>query len=172
MKHLGKLDLVVSFGTLLLAFWQMLLIDQTMAGFIIAWTFPPVLAVAVRHFNSKLSWPSIWASAYLILLGTVQWAASDPTIAPEFVALHPAATEFAVTWNQLDVVTRRVICANMALSGAFLFALLGYQLGWRPIVHPSPHAQTSRGTCALALITFWLLPGLSVIVVIVESLRR
>lgn len=168
MRRLGKLDIAVTIGTLLLSLWQMLLIDQSFVGFVIFWAIPPLLAVAANVFNGS-DWTTKWASAYLVLMAAAQWIAATPAILPQFDALHPAATEFAATWNQLDVVTRRVISVNIALNCAFMFGLFGYTLGWLPIVHNPYQVPVPWLRCILALVTFWLLPGIGLLALFIEA---
>lgn len=172
MKHLGWLDIAVAIGAVLLSLWQLLLVDSSLIGFVIFWAIPPFLAVVIKVVGGGANWNSQWASAYVMMMAASQSITSTPAILPQFVALHPAATEFAQKWNQLDIVPRRVISVNMTLTGAFIFAWLGYVFGWLPLVR-SPHAERlARPICVLALITLWLLPGLGLLGMIIDSVRQ
>jgi hypothetical protein len=66
-------------------------------------------------------------------------------------------------------VTRRVISVNIALNCAFMFGLFGYTLGWLPIVHTPYQVPVPWLRCILALVTFWLLPGIGLLALFIEA---
>jgi hypothetical protein len=128
-------EVVVAIGTLAVAAWQLLLIDRAMYGFLLVWMSPAFGAVVVRLCALRQSNPpelvralTPWAAVYLAVMSVIMLAASNPAVLPSILALHPGGTDFAETWNRLDLVSRRVIAANMTLAAIALFAFLGYTL--------------------------------------------
>jgi hypothetical protein len=129
-------EVAVTIWTLALAAWQLLLIDRSMYGFLLVWMSPAFIAVAIRVFALRCANPpelvrvlTPWAAVYLAVMSVVMMAASNPAVFPSMQALHTGGTEFADTWNRLDLVSRRVIATNMTLAAISVFAFIGYTLG-------------------------------------------
>jgi hypothetical protein len=161
LKHLHWFEVVLALWSVALAGWQLTQIDAQLVRFAAMWLIPPFYAIYVQLRGRPSAFMRGWSSVYLVALTVGDIIASDPRRLAYIEAIHPADTPFAVRWNQLDVVSRRIFAWNMVLACASLFCLMGYSFGWRNVYDRIRHgrAELSLFTSTLALLTLWVLPA-------------
>jgi len=169
-------EIVVAVWTLLLAMWQLVLVDRSMYGLVLFWSAPALIAVAVRwhrlHSGRKSDVTTFlmpWAATYLGCMSLVLHLAAEPRVLPSFTGEHQGRTEFSEQFNKLSVVSRRVLSADVLVTGLFGFVFGGYVLFWRDFVGRPLSGQTrmSPFTNLLGLMVLWGTPALVVIAVVV-----
>lgn len=165
-------EIALAVGALAAAMWQLVLIDRGMIGFVLVWMIPPVLAVGARLRRRASAGARGWAAAYLLLVVLGNLVAPYPRLFPAFTAEHRGSTEFADRWNRLDVGSRRLISWNMTVSGAFMFAWLGYTLFWSDLRRRQQYGygEFSTATCLLGLLATWLLPAIGLLGIVSMAL--
>jgi len=163
--RLHTVEIAIAIATLITAFWQLILIDRTMVGFVACWMVAPCLALGLRLLYPARTAAALWAAIYLSLMAVGAWLLPSESVLPNFNALHRGSTEFAERWNHLDRTSRRVISWNMALTGTSLFWFLGYAVFWRELREHkrTGNSQLSPLTCYAGLFVVWFLPGLAAV---------
>jgi hypothetical protein len=161
MNVLSYADAAIAIGALLVAMWQLLEIDDLWIGFVLVWSAVPLLMVVARWF-ARTRAITLFAAVYLVLLGAGTAIAKAPAILPALSFEHPGDTEEAQTFNQLDVVSRRVIVWTMWQNVLILPAMLGYVLFFVPLRRRAPE-DFSIATCLLGLFLLWGLSGISLL---------
>jgi hypothetical protein len=172
LKHLHWFEVVLAVWSLALAGWQLTKVDPQLSQFVAMWLIPPFYAIYVQLRGRPSAFMRGWSAIYLIALSVGDIIASDPHWLAHIKAIHPADTPFAVRWNQLDVVSRRVFAWNMVLAGSSLFCLMGYSFGWRNAYDRIRYgrAELSLFTSVLALLTLWVLPGVVLTWFLIDTL--
>jgi hypothetical protein len=160
--HLHWFEVILAVWSLGMAGWQFVKIDRQLAPFVLMWMVPPLAAIWVRLKGGSRGFIRGWAIVYLVALSAGDIVASNAQLLPWIKSLHPAETEFAERWNRLDFVSRRMFSWNMVLACASIYCLPGYFIGWRNFNDRIRlgRSEFSLVTSVLALLVFWILPGI------------
>lgn len=171
LGSLRAVEIAITLWAIGLALWQLLLVDGDLAGFVLFWMLPPLVAGLARLTGTAQGVFRGWAIGYLTLM-SVGTLLAESSLFPGFGATHPATTDFATKWNQLDRGSRRLIAWSMTLGGASFFWALGYLMGWAPLHRrrAGRPSELSTPTCYLALFACWLLPGVVLVFLVLSTL--
>lgn len=172
-RKLHWVEIALAVFTFLTALWQLMVIDRQMLGFILFWIIGPVIAIWL-HLKRLAGAAAWWATTYLLLMCAGNVLLPVQSVLPHFRALHPADTDFARKWNQLDWASRRIISWNMTLMGASMFWFIGYAVFWLDLRRRQQFgfSKLSPPTCCFGLLVVWVLPAISLLYLVLDAIRQ